>query len=161
MLAEIYWITENLAIMPHPRGNDWLEDEIECYRNFGVGVVVSLLERAEAYELGILREDFWCGQKNVEFINFPIVDRQVPAYFEETVNFVKALQSKIEEGQKIAIHCRQGAGRPAMIAAAILVLQGLSTAEAFDKIAAARGCDVPDTEEQREWVESFARNRNF
>src|SRR5690349_5355355 len=99
MLAEIYWITENLAIMPHPRGNDWLEDEIVSYKNFGVDVVVSLLERSEAYDLNIVEEEFWCNEKGIIFLNLPITDRQTPEYFEQTSNFVKKLQGFIEEGK--------------------------------------------------------------
>jgi hypothetical protein len=62
MLAEIYWITDSLAIMPRPRGNDWLEDEIISYRNYGVDIVVSLLESSEIYELEIEKEEFWCKE---------------------------------------------------------------------------------------------------
>ena len=158
MLAEIYWITENIAIMPHPRGNDWLEDEIISYKNFGVDVVVSLLERSETYDLDIVEEEFWCNEKGVIFLNLPIADRQTPEYFEQTLNFVKKLQSFIEENKKIAIHCRQGVGRSALIAACLLVLQGFSVEDAFRKISDARGCEVPDTEEQINWVKSFAQN---
>ena len=158
MLAEIYWVTENLAIMPHPRGNDWLEDEIISYKNFGVDVVVSLLERSEDYDLDITKEDFWCQEKGVVFLNLPIADRSVPEYFEETSKFVKKLQGFIEENKKIAIHDRLGGGRSALIAACILVLQGFSVEDAFGKIAGARGCEVPDTEEQVNWVKTFTQN---
>ena len=158
MLAEIYWITENLAIMPHPRGNDWLEDEIISYKNFGVDVVVSLLERSEAYDLDIVEEEFWCNEKEIVYLNLPIADKKIPEYFEKTSEFVKKLQGYLEENKKIAIHCRQGIGRPAMIAACLLVLQGFSVEDAFRKISDARGCEVPDTEEQINWVKSFAQN---
>jgi len=158
MLAEIYWITENLAIMPHPRGYDWLEDEIVSYKNFGVDVVVSLLERSEAYDLDIVKEEFLCSEKGILYLNLPIADKKVPEYFEKTSEFIKKLQSFIDENKKLAIHCRQGIGRPSMIAACLLVLQGFSVEDAFKKIADARGCEVPDTEEQRNWVKLFAQN---
>jgi len=61
-------------------------------------------------------------------------------------------------GQKnILIHCRMGVGRAAMIAAALLVRRGQSVEEAFAQIAAARGCAVPDTSEQRAWAAKLAR----
>ena len=142
MLAEIYWITQNLAIMPHPRGNDWLEDEIVSYKNFGVDVVVSLLERSEAYDLELTKEEFWCREKGLIFLNLPVADRGVPEYFEEASRFIKKLRGFIEEGKKIAIHDRQGGGRSALIAASLLILQGSSVEDAFGKISAARGCKV-------------------
>lgn len=161
MLAEIYWITDFLAIMPRPRGNDWLEDEIISYKNYGVDVVVSLLETSEIDELEIEREEFWCQDKEILFLNFPIVDRQTPKSFEAASAFVKKLQQLIEEGKKIAIHCRQGIGRSSLIASSILVLQGFSVEEAFKKIREARGCQVPDTREQIDWVKNFAQKVKY
>ena len=55
MKADIYWIDQlaphRLAIMPRPRGGDWLEDEIRSLRLEGVDVLVSLLTETEAREL--------------------------------------------------------------------------------------------------------------
>ena len=51
MRAEIFGITDSLATMPRLRGNDWLEDEIISYKNYGVEVIVSLLETDEIIEL--------------------------------------------------------------------------------------------------------------
>lgn len=44
-----------------------------------------------------------------------------------------------------------------MIAACILVLQGFLVEKAFEKIVMARGCEVPDTKEQIDWVRMFAK----
>lgn len=160
MLAEIYWITDSLATMPRPRGNDWLEDEIISYKKSGVDVVVSLLERSEIYELEIESEEFWCNEKGMIFLNYPIGDRQTPKSFTETSEFVRKLQNFITQGKKIAIHCRQGIGRASLIAVGVLVLQGYSVENAFEKITESRGCKVPDTQEQIDWVKSFAQKIN-
>lgn len=157
MRAEIYWITDYLAIMPRPRGNDWLEDEVISYKNYGVDVVVSLLQASEIYELEIEQEENLCKENEIIFLNFPIADRQIPQSFEETLNFVRKLQNFIEKDKKIAIHCRQGIGRSSLIAACVLILQGFSTGNAFEEIIKARGCEVPDTEEQITWVKTFAQ----
>jgi hypothetical protein len=43
MRTELYWIERpwrgRLAIMPRPRGGDWLDDEIQSWRRSGVDVV--------------------------------------------------------------------------------------------------------------------------
>lgn len=56
MLAQIYRLQApkagRLAIMPRPRAGGWLEDEIASWKESGVDVVVSLIERAEIIELG-------------------------------------------------------------------------------------------------------------
>ena len=160
MLAKLYWITDFLATMPRPRGNDWIEDEILSYKKSGVGVVVSLLEQNEIYELEIEKEEFWCLENEIVFLNFPIGDRQTPKSFTETLEFVKKLQNFIAEGKKAAIHCRQGIGRASLIAACLLVLRGISVESAFEKITESRRCEVPDTQEQINWVKSFAQKIN-
>jgi len=37
----------------------------------------------------------------------------------------------------------------------VLVLLGFATGTAFDRIGKVRGVKVPDTEEQRDWVDMF------
>ena len=45
-----------LAIVPRPRGGDWLEDEVRAWKEMGFDVVVSLLTRDELDELGLVAE---------------------------------------------------------------------------------------------------------
>ncbi len=54
------------------------------------------------------------------------------------------------------IHCRAGIGRSGMLAACVLVKAGLDPEAALQRVSEARGCPVPDTEEQRAWVFAFA-----
>jgi hypothetical protein len=54
-----YWIkTEGfrLAIIPRPRGRDWLLEDIRFLQRAGVDVVVSALTVAENEELGLVEE---------------------------------------------------------------------------------------------------------
>ena len=57
MLTQVYWIPLDqkgaLGIMPRPRGDDWLEDELQALARYGVTFLVSLLEREEEEELGL------------------------------------------------------------------------------------------------------------
>ena len=66
------------------------------------------------------------------------------------------MQQYLREGRAIAVHCRAGIGRASIIAACLLLRNGLSVAEAFEALAEARGCAVPDTQDQRTWVEGFS-----
>jgi hypothetical protein len=43
-----------------------------------------------------------------------------------------------------------------MIVASALIRNGLSVDSAFSAIQEARGCSVPDTPEQRQWVERYS-----
>ena len=50
-----------LAIVPRPRGNDWLEDEVTHMKRAGVDVLVSMLQPDEATELGLSAEAKLCS----------------------------------------------------------------------------------------------------
>lgn len=56
------------------------------------------------------------------------------------------------------MHCRAGIGRSAIIAASLLALNGTDVDLAFKLVTEARGCPVPDTPEQKKWVEQFVRD---
>jgi protein-tyrosine phosphatase len=66
------------------------------------------------------------------------------------------LENALEEGKIVAVHCRQGIGRSAIIAASLLILSGKDDEDAFRSIGEARGYAVPDTVQQREWVKKLA-----
>jgi hypothetical protein len=94
MKSEVYWIESpwpgKQAIIPRPRGGDWLEDELRSLREAGLDIIVSLLEPHEETEL--------------------------------------------------------------------LIMSGLSAETAFEEIGAARGCPVPETAEQHQWVRELANS---
>lgn len=162
MKPELYWIPDAecgaLAVMPRPRGGDWLEEELAALKREGVGVVVSLLTAAEEMVLDLSRERELCEAVSVQFRSFPIRDRDIPRSANEVRRFLQTLRSAFAEGGGIAIHCRAGIGRSAVIAACLLVDAGCAPARALERIGAARGRTVPDTDEQRAWVEAYGRS---
>jgi hypothetical protein len=159
MFTWIYWIhapkAGRLAIMPRPRAGDWLEDEIAGWKEAGIDTVVSLLEREEIAELGLGSEAELCSAKGMEFVSFPIPDRGVPASPCDATVVIGLLCTRLTAGKAVAIHCRAGIGRSALIAACVLTRSGYDAHEAFTMIAASRGVTVPDTDGQRDWVMSF------
>jgi len=161
MRTEIYWIEGpwrgRLGIMPRPRGGDWLEDEIRSWRRSGVDVVVSLLTREEKSELNLGDEESLCRANSIEFASFPIVDRRVPSSAEAFSEQMTKLVEKLANGQNVAVHCRQGIGRAALVAICLLIVSGMEPASAMERVGMARGCVVPETPEQRRWILDFAK----
>jgi protein-tyrosine phosphatase len=98
-----------------------------------------------------------CARQGIEFRGFPIADRGVPESAGAFAAFVQALIADMDAGRSVAVHCRAGIGRSSLVAACVLAWKGCSVDEAFDRIAKARGCPVPDTPEQRAWVARFMR----
>ena len=159
---DIYWIEGpwrgKLAILARPRGDDWLEDEVEGWKRAGLDVVVSLLTSGEASELGLTREAEIVNSAGIMYINFPIADYNVPASKIPVQQLAAELNDQLSHGASIGVHCRQGIGRSSLVAACVLVTSGESPQSAFEHIERARGRSVPDTAEQKEWVISFARD---
>jgi protein-tyrosine phosphatase len=147
-----------LAIVPRPRGGDWLEDEIQALRSAGVDVVVSLLTRNEATELALDDEAALSQAHEVEYVSLPIEDRAVPASLPAMPDLVHRIRGWLDDGKTVVAHCRSGIGRSTVLAASVLVSAGVSPDAAFEQIERARGCPVPDTDGQRAWVGRFARD---
>jgi len=156
-MRDVYWIETplggRLAIMARPRAGDWLEDEIARWQAQKISVIVSLLEPHEVSELGLEQEADLCRKQGIEFVSFPIADRGVPVSLPLARELVQHLAARIQRGDAVAIHCRAGIGRSSTIAACILACRGTDTETALHLIANARGLAVPDTDEQRGWVD--------
>jgi protein-tyrosine phosphatase len=161
MRAAIYWVgalsAGRLAVLPRPRGGDWLGDEVRSLRASGVEVLVSLLTREEATELDLAGELGCCAAAGVEFVSYPFADRGVPASAADALGLVRRLADLLAGGKGVATHCRQGVGRSALVAACVLASLGERPEAALERVARARGRPVPDTAEQREWVLRFAQ----
>jgi protein-tyrosine phosphatase len=159
-MTSIYWIDASvggrLAIMARPRAGDWLDTEIAEWKEAGVEVIVSLLEIAEVNDLGLQEEAPLCRSIGIELISFPIPDRGVPESNRRAAELAGNISAHLCAGRIVAIHCRAGIGRSSVVAACVLIRGGMDADEALSLIAAARGVNVPDTDEQREWLRSFA-----
>ncbi|MEW2490850.1 hypothetical protein [Streptomyces sp. NPDC048411] len=62
------------------------------------------------------------------------------------------LAEQLHDGAHVVTHCRAGIGRSSLLAAALLILNGVDPETAWNQIERARGLAVPDTAEQREWT---------
>src|SRR5215475_10064154 len=111
---DVYWIKGTwpgrLAILARPRGADWLEDEVEAWKELGVDTVVSLLTGPEEVEMNLTEESDLVRRKGLRFINFPIPDYSVPGSQSATRQFIDKLRDQISRGNRVGIHCRQGIG---------------------------------------------------
>ncbi|WP_315798504.1 hypothetical protein [Bradyrhizobium sp. SZCCHNRI3043] len=162
-MSRLHWIdlpiAGRLAIAARPRAEDWLADDIAAWVGEGIAVVVSLLEPVEIHDLGLQREAALCQSHGMAFLSFPVLDRGLPDSRSAAVRLAEGLAVRLTGGETVLIHCRAGIGRSAVIAACVMIRLGIHGAEAFDRIAAARGVRVPDTEDQREWGRAFERKQ--
>lgn len=160
MASSIYWITGpipgKLAIMAAPRSGELLEDGIAGWKKDGIHFVVSLLEAPEIDNLNLLQEANLCQKFSLTFLSHPFPERGVPPSAPETAALCQTIKSHLQNRKTVAIHCRTAMGRSAVIAACVLKSFGIEAKRAFDLVASARGFMVPDTQQQRDWVNEFA-----
>jgi Polymorphic toxin system, DSP-PTPase phosphatase/Putative addiction module component len=161
MTAHMYPIpgpwSGRLLIVPRPRGADWLAGEVAAWRCAGIDLVVSLLMPDENADLGITGEEAECRASGVDFLAFPIPDRGVPASRTAALDLLRRVEAALTEGKTVAVHCRQGIGRSAIVATGLLILSGFDPDVAIRRVQDARGLPVPETAEQREWIGGLSR----
>lgn len=141
-----------LAVCSRPRSGHWLEDDVQALRRTGHDVLISALTAQEIQKLELERVPEVCRAAGVRFVHFPVGNMMVPA-LEAALPRLREWWRHLQTGGGVAMHCYASVGRSPTLAAALLVLGGLSAGEAWARIEAARGREVPDTVEQRLWVE--------
>jgi protein-tyrosine phosphatase len=165
-LKDIFWINHvdhapqsSLAIVLRPQGGHQLSDALLGLRRDGVTTLVSMLEEWEADYLGLADEPHLAVQSGMTFLTYPIQDRGAPTDMAGFNQFVTGLAARMRAGERIGVHCRGSIGRSTIAAACTLIHLGWSPLAALKEIESARGCSVPDTGEQREWIIRYEGRR--
>jgi protein-tyrosine phosphatase len=157
---DIFWIADTgLAIVMRPRGEDWLENDLKRIQMAGIQTIISTVEIWEARALGLSEEGSKIERLGMRFISYPMPDRSVPFDRENFTEFVQKLARRLQTGEKIGVHCRGCIGRSTVVTASTLIKLGWPAEKALDAIEKARGCSVPDTEEQRDWILDFGEEQ--
>jgi protein-tyrosine phosphatase len=160
MPTELHWVDGpwpgRLALAARPRGGDWLEDEMAGWRRHGIDTVLSLLTPEEEQDLDLADESGAAKAGGLEFLSLPISDRQIPGSVDKAAAILDKVDGALSAGNNVVVHCRQGIGRTGLIAAGLLVAQGATPDAAVHHLSAARGLPVPETAEQRRWIDHYA-----
>ena len=143
-----------LWIMPCPRA-DHLRTDIAAYRAAGVSHLVSMLAPDEAQELGLAQEQRDCRAAGMVFHTHPIKDFGLPD-LTEFIRLTGQITQWINQGHRVAVHCRAGIGRSGMVTAAVLINLGETAANAIALVSAARHVSIPDTVEQGVFITSLS-----
>jgi protein-tyrosine phosphatase len=155
-VKDVFWIEGNLparlAIVLCPHGDGWLKDTLLHIRRSGVETLVSLLEKKEAAMLGLAKEGALAREAGMQFLSYPIPDVHVPRNVSTFRSFVTGVADRLRAGERIGMHCRGSIGRAPLTAACTLIHLGWKATDALEAIQAARGCMIPDTNEQLHWI---------
>lgn len=139
-----------LSTMAKPRLKD-----LPTLRAAGVDILVCALTDEDFADAGLTDEPRAAVDAGLEFVHLPIPDWTVPDR-DEILPTLRDLAARLDSGAGIVTHCWAGIGRSSLLAASIMVLRGLDPDDAWARITQARGHQVPDTEQQREWVRTLS-----
>jgi protein-tyrosine phosphatase len=160
MWTQLHWVDGpwpgKLALAARPRGGDWLEDEVAGWREADVQTVLSLLTPQEERDLDLSNEADLVRASGLRFLSLPIPDREVPGSESELTGVLERLESELSAGKNALVHCRQGIGRTGLVSACLLITKGLTPDAAVKRVSNARGATVPETAEQRSWIDHYA-----
>ncbi|MEU4741342.1 methyltransferase domain-containing protein [Actinosynnema sp. NPDC023658] len=144
-----------LSTMGHPRNLQHIDELATA----GVDVIVCALTETELAELDLTAEGEAARDAGLAFHWLPIPDFGVPASAAELDVALDPVLRDMRAGRHVLVHCWGGNGRSSLVAGALLVMDGASPEAAWQAIAEARDRDVPETDEQRAWLTTFAQAR--
>jgi protein-tyrosine phosphatase len=154
--SSIFWIHGHppppLAVVLCPRGGRWLRNELRAYHRGRIQTLVSLLEEDEAAMYGLEDEPLLARKLGMQFLSHPIPDHHVPLNTDSFRAFVVEIAERLESGERIGVHCLGSVGRATVTSVCALIHLGWEAEAALAAVKIARGCTVPDTEEQRRWI---------
>lgn len=160
MANGIYWVhgpwSGKLGVAARPRGGDWLDEELKNWQKENVDTVVSLLTPEEESEFSLEEEAGNTRRHGMQFVAIPVQDRQVPASEKAIESVVHKLDATLSSGRNVLVHCRQGIGRSGLLAACLLIHRGSTADEAVEELSKVRNTQVPETVEQRQWINRYA-----
>lgn len=133
-----------------------MRDDLASWKRSGIDTVLSLLTPEEETDLDLRDEAIEARTQGLEFASLPIPDRQVPRSESDVAEALENVNTALSAGKNVVVHCRQGIGRSGLIAACLLVKNGGSPGVAVEVVSAARGVSIPETSEQRDWIDHYA-----
>ena len=140
-----------MSRLPGLQGN--LLADIEKIFNWNPAAIISLTEQKEIEYFGASDLISFIEKEKIPLLHFPIkdfciVDQQQEILWEP---ISKNIHQKINDGDRILVHCRAGCGRSGMIVLRIMIEFGEDPEEALERLRKIRPCAV-ETKAQENWA---------
>ncbi|PKL41710.1 MAG: hypothetical protein CVV41_17395 [Candidatus Riflebacteria bacterium HGW-Riflebacteria-1] len=162
-----YWVIPERFLaggFPYNPGIDNPHDFLHCLLDCHIDAFIDLTEEDELVHYQPVLTSL--TNRDIIYTRCPIVDYSVPE-LAEMQQIVVRINSLLEAGRRIYLHCRGGIGRTGTTVGCWLRSQGLSGDAALSELArlfsasnAARFTRSPETDEQRDFVINFVSAEN-
>jgi len=137
-----------------------LERDLRVLEHIGVDVLAPLIPEAEMRMLGVpnLLEEIRYAFMDVEWFPFP--DGGVPNDMNTFAAFIDRLIARLDEGERVVVHCRGGLGRAGLTAACLLIREGRfqNAASAIAEVRRKRSPRAVETLGQERFVAAYAKH---
>lgn len=139
---------------PHAMSGPWARDldaDLEAIRDWGAIALVSLIEDQEFGLLEVPGLGLRARASGLEWHHLPIRDMSIPDWRFDAGWQVSGprLATALKEGRRVVVHCRGGLGRSGMVAALLLIEQGVAPGDAIGRVRAARPGAIETGEQER------------
>jgi atypical dual specificity phosphatase len=124
-------------------------DELQWLRQEGIQLLISLTEYPLLHS--------WVDDSGLLSVHVPVPDFHAPT-LEQIEQCVAVIQRAKEQKMAVAVHCHAGLGRTGTVLAAYFVAQGLTAADAIDRVRELRPGSI-ESEAQEEAVAAFEIRR--
>ena len=137
-----------------------LAADVKAIRDWGASTVVSLIEDHEFDLLGIPGLEQAVVAHSMRWMHLPIRDVSVPDQrFEQAWAWAaEELHERLDEGQRILIHCRGGLGRTGLVAGRLLVERGCDPRAAIVRVRQVRPHAIETVAQENHVLNAQARH---
>lgn len=140
-------------------GTLWARDldmDLAALRNWGAGLIVTLMERHEFDLLRVPRLPDRISSHSMPWMHLPIVDQGIPdgAFQAEWPRASSAVLGQMAAGGSVILHCRGGLGRTGLVAALLLIQTGHTAEEAIQTVRRTRDGAI-ETRGQEAYVRAY------
>jgi hypothetical protein len=167
-ISESYWVEPGRVLAGEHPGH-WDETlvrrRVVGLLDTGITVFVDLSapgDRVHPYKPTLEKA---CRDRGVVVtcISHPLADGPLPDYPDDIVDALRSIQSAVEQGERVYVHCSDGVGRTGMVVGCWLVERGFDPEDALDELARRFATmnkskshrASPTTGDQAEWVENW------
>ena len=131
-----------------------LREDLAAIKNWGAALIVTLMEDFELETLGVKDLGKAAMALGMEWRQWPVMDAtplrlredDAPGQWDDQI---REFAARLDQGEKIFVHCRGGLGRTGTLAARILIEKGLAPAEAVALVRQARHGAIETPEQER------------
>jgi hypothetical protein len=137
-ISESYWVIPGQFLAgeyPGRFGEEQTRLRLDSLLEAGIDTFIDLTQPGELPPyLTILNEQARIYEREVNYLNFPILDRGLPTHT-EMIAILNGLDDALSNGHKVYIHCWGGVGRTGTTVGCYLVRHGKTGNEALEQIA--------------------------